>query len=517
MNVGAIERGRHALDEALATLGIEEAAVFHDGERWRQAEATMPVLAPATGEHAAEVADVGAEVAAEVAAGAGHAAEFLRLTAPEERAAACLALGQRLHEWAEPLATVLAVETGKPPAEALAEVAYARSYCSYYGRLAATDLGSAGQVPDGRARVVTRRLGIGPALLVTPWNLPVALAVRKLAAAIAAGCPCILKPSELTPLSGGLLLGRALSSTDSTAWLAVLPTSRPAELVDALLASGQIRKLSFTGSTGVGSALAERAARHGVPCSLELGGNAPALVMHDADVAAAADAIVRAKRRNAGQTCVAPNRVIVHSRLHDALVDELRARFEELRLSGPLDLEAGLGPVIDERARRRLDHWLAAAEEEGARVESFATRPERGTFVSPTLVCGLDPASELLEEEIFGPILPIIAASDDRAAIDQARSASGGLAAYVFCADSIRGAAIGERLNVGLVGVNRGIVSEASAPFGGVGSSGHGKEGGIEGLHAYQNTVSVLFDEPDLFGQAAEALDDSAEVAAVHA
>jgi DNA-binding IclR family transcriptional regulator len=267
-------------------------------------------------------------------------------------------------------------------------------------------------------------------------------------------------------------------------------------VVQALVRGGLLRKLSFTGSTAVGNRLAQLAAAYDLRCSLELGGDAPAVVLEDADPARAAGAIVAAKRRNAGQTCVAPNRVIVHARHARELADRLERELYRLRMGHALDPASELGPVIDEQAKARLEQWLGRAAAEGAHAGDRPATPARGCFVAPAVVRGVEPGSDLLGAELFGPVLPVIEVDDDADALRLARSGKGGLAAYVFCDDPVRGVGLGEELGVGMVAVNRGRLSEANAPFGGLGASGVGREGGLEGLEEYQSLVYSVVDAP---------------------
>jgi succinate-semialdehyde dehydrogenase / glutarate-semialdehyde dehydrogenase len=456
------------------------------GGEWREAArgARFDVEDPSTGEVLTEVADAGGADAVAALDAAAGVQEAWAATPPSERADMLTRVYLRLLEERERFALLISLEMGKPLAEARGEVGYAAEFVRWYAGAALRIDGRYTRHPSGPGRIITTRQPVGPCLLITPWNFPLAMATRKIAPALAAGCTSLVKPAEASPLST-LAFARLLEDAGVPPGVVnVLTTSRPPDVVEPLMADRRLRKLSFTGSTAVGKALMEQAADQVLRVSLELGGNAPFLICEDADLDAAVEGALFAKMRNAGQACTAANRFYVHRSLHDAFVDRMTERIGLLRVGGALDPATDIGPVVDGPTARRLEELVATGADEGATV--FAGEAASGGhFVAPTLLSGVAPDAAVLRGEIFGPIAPVVAFDDEEDAIRAANDTPAGLIAYVYSADLGRALDVGERLETGMVAVNRGLVSTASAPFGGTKESGLGREGGLEGIEEY--------------------------------
>ena len=343
--------------------------------------------------------------------------------------------------------------------------------------------GTFGDSPSGSNRILVRREPIGVALLVTPWNFPAAMATRKIAPAIAAGCPVILKPAEETPLTALALARILLEAGVPAGAVNVLPSTRAPQICRQLLGDGRVRKLSFTGSTQVGRTLLETAAAQVVSCSMELGGNAPFLVLPDTVVEEAVAGAMVAKFRNGGSACTAANRFFVHSSVVDEFAERFAAQMRRLVVGPGIDEATRLGPLVNARTRDKVSALVAGALRDGAHALVGGSAPDRlGYFFDPTLLVGVAQSSSILVEEIFGPVAPVVAYDDVDEAVQLANATEYGLAAYVYSGDLRRGLQVAERLDCGMVGLNRGVVSDPAAPFGGTKQSGLGREGGHEGI-----------------------------------
>ena len=426
--------------------------------------------------------DVARAVDAIVAAAPGWAR-----TSRGDRSALLGDVARRLTERAESYAQLLVSEVGKPHAEALAEVTYAADYFRWYSAQALELRGICGRSPFGDGTITVDRRPVGPCLLIVPWNFPLAMAARKVAPALAAGCTFMLKPAELAPLAVVALFEDLLEAGMPPDAGAVVTTSDPSGLVDVALTNGGVRKISFTGSTAVGRSLAVKAGQRLLRVSLELGGNAPFIVFSDADIDAAVSGAVAAKLRNAGQACTAANRFLVHSSVFEEFTARLACEFDEQLVGPGSDRTSTVGPVIDDRARRRVASLVEDAVAAGA---SLATRrtdvPGSGAFVRPALVLGATATSPLVAFEVFGPVAAAMPFDTADEAISAANSTEAGLVGYVYARDPAVLARCSEELDVGMVGCNRAVVSDAAAPFGGVKSSGQGREGGAAGLTEYE-------------------------------
>ena len=467
--------------------------LFVDGA-WREAagSATQPVEDPATGLGLCAVADASAEDAMAALAAADRSLPAWRATAPRERADVLRRAFELMIARQEELALLITLEMGKPLAEARAEVAYAASFMRWYAEEAVRIAGRFAVDEQARGRVLTLQQPVGPCVFVTPWNFPLAMGARKAAPAIAAGCTMVVKPAPQTPLSM-LALARALEDAGLPAGvLNVVTTSSAESVVAPLLADARVRKLSFTGSTGVGKRLLAQAARQVLRVSMELGGNAPFLVFDDADLDRAVDGALLAKLRNGGQACTSANRFLVHERVAAAFGERLAQRMAAMQVGRGTAADVQLGPLIDEPQLAKVEELVDDAVKRGAGVAlGGARRPGDGYFYAPTVLTDVPPDARLLHEEIFGPVAPVTTFSDDDEVLAAANDTQYGLVAYLYTQDVDRAFRAIEQLEVGMVGFNQGSVSSASAPFGGVKQSGIGREGGPEGIHEYLETKYV--------------------------
>ena len=471
------------------------------GGAWRAASggATFPVHDPATGEVLTEVADATPEDGLAALTSAHDAAAAWRAVPPRVRSDVLRAVFDEVVRRTDEVAAVITAEGGKPLAESRAEVAYGAEYVRWYSEQAVRITGSMRTAPSGANHQMVLRRGVGPALLVTPWNFPLAMATRKIAPALAAGCTVVVKPAGLTPLTTALFAEVVRAELERRGLPAgvinVVPTSASAELVNPLLADPRLRKLSFTGSTEVGRVLLRGAAENVLRTSMELGGNAPFLVFDDADVDAAVEGAVQAKMRNAGQTCVAANRFLVHESVAERFSAGLTEAFRALVVGPGGAPGVTVGPLIEPRAVDRVEEVVAEAVDGGARVTVGGDRPSRdelaGYFYNPTVLTGVDPGARAVREEIFGPVAPVVTFGGEDEGLELANSTEFGLVAYAYTRDVGRALRVAERLESGMVGLNRGMVSDASAPFGGVKASGLGREGGEAGIEEYLETVYV--------------------------
>lgn len=466
--------------------------------RWGPAGggATFEVADPATEEVLFDVADGTPDDGRRALDAAVAAAPAWRAVAPRERSELLRAVYERLTARADDVAALITAECGKPLAEARAEVVYGADFLRWYAEQAVRTDGLARRAPAGGNRQLVHRRPVGPALLVTPWNFPIAMATRKIGPALAAGCTVVVKPARLTPLTTMLVAEVIRSELEERGLPAgvvnVVPTSSAGDVTGPLLADPRLRKLSFTGSTAVGRTLLEQAAGQVLRTSMELGGNAPFVVFEDADLDAAVEGAVVAKLRNAGQSCVAANRFLVHDAVAREFADRLAARFDGLRVGPGAEDGVQVGPLVERAAVEHVEELVADAADRGAQVLTGGSRPrERGHFFAPTVLAGVDADARAVTEEIFGPVAPVVAFADDDEALALANGTEYGLAAYAYTRDLGRALRVAEEVEAGMIGINRGMVSDASAPFGGLKQSGLGREGGEAGLEEYLETVYV--------------------------
>jgi succinate-semialdehyde dehydrogenase/glutarate-semialdehyde dehydrogenase len=460
--------------------------------RWQGAAGVMPVVNPATEGVIAEVADATVTDAHRALRAAADAHAAWAATPARTRSEILYRTYELMVERTEWLAEVMTLEMGKPLPEARGEVAYAADIIRWFAEEAVRIDGGYAHRPDGAARNLQFKQPVGPCLLIVPWNFPLAMGARKVGPAIAAGCTSILKPAPQTPLTS-LAFAQLLSDAGLPGGVVnVLPTSRAAEIVPPLLDSGAIRKLSFTGSTEVGKLLLGQAARHVIRTSMELGGNAPFLVLDDADPDIAVEAAFTAKMRNMGEACTAANRFIVHADMADEFATRLGDRLGALTVGDGLQDGIDVGPLIDHQARKKVVDLMRDALDRGATVVAGGGCPDRpGYFVEPTVLTDVAPDSALNSTEIFGPLAAIQTFVDLDDAVARANDTHSGLVGYVITRDLDRALTVTERLEVGMVGLNTGIVSTPSAPFGGIKHSGLGREGGRLGIEEFLETKYV--------------------------
>lgn len=392
-----------------------------------------------------------------------------------------------LIEQKDRLALVITREMGKPLAEAYGEVQYAADYVRWYAEEALRPSGNYRENPVGGSTILTTRAPIGTTLLITPWNFPMAMATRKIAPAIAVGCGAVVKPAALTPLTTLVVADIFVQAGVPEELIQVVTTKDASGFSRALMSDARIRKVSFTGSTGVGSVLLGQAAEHVVKSSMELGGNAPLLVFDDADLERAVEGAVIAKLRNGGQSCVAANRILVQSGIADAFVEGFTERMREAVLGNGLAEGVTLGPVIDDRAVNGFTRLVEDAVAHGADLRLGGHAADgSGHFFEATVLDRVPESSEIATTEIFGPIAAIARFDHEAEAIERANSTPFGLASYVFSENVDRAFDVADQLEAGMVGINQGLVSNVAAPFGGTKASGLGREGSGEGLEEYQ-------------------------------
>ena len=463
------------------------------GGEWRDAEggASLAVEDPSTGRALCEVADATPEDALAALDAACAAQADWAATAPRERGEILRRAYQAVVARAEELALLMTLEMGKPVAESKAEVLYAADFLRWFSEEAVRIEGRWATAPNGGMRMLTMRQPVGPCLLITPWNFPLAMGTRKIGPAIAAGCTMVVKPAKQTPLSM-LALAQILDEAGLPGGVLNVFTSRSASATTGpLIDDPRLRKLSFTGSTEVGRQLMGQASRHVLRVSMELGGNAPFLVFEDADLDAAIDGAMVAKMRNVGEACTAANRFHVHASIADAFAERLAERMGGLQLGRGTEDGVTVGPLIDDDQRDKVRELVEDAIAKGARC--VVGGPERipgvpGHFFPPTVLAEVPGDARMLSEEIFGPVAPIATFETEDEAIAAANRTEYGLVAYVFTRDLDRAIRVVERLETGMVGLNQGLVSNAAAPFGGVKQSGFGREGGAEGIEEYLST-----------------------------
>ena len=481
----------------LATItGIDAPTGLMIGGTWSPGgDGLLPVVDPATEDTVAEVASASTGDALNAVAAAYEALPGWAATPPRQRGECLRRTWELMTQRSEALARLMVVENGKALRDARSEITYAAEFFRWYGEEAVRNEGYLATAPSGANRILVEHQPVGVSVLVTPWNFPAAMATRKIGPALAAGCTVILKPASLTPLTA-LAVADILGQAGVPGGVVnVLPAAKSGPVVAAMLADPRVRKLSFTGSTEVGRALLRTAADTITNCSMELGGNAPFLVFEDADTDAALEGAFLAKMRNGGEACTAANRFYVH----EAVADEFSARFADrlAKLSvGPgLDEATDLGPLVDESTRTKVAALVDDAAAGGGRVITGGRAPDRrGYFYPPTVLDDVPQDSRILREEIFGPVAPVVRFTSQSEAIALANATEYGLVSYVYTRDLRRGLQVAEALEAGMVGLNRGVVSDPAAPFGGVKQSGLGREGGHEGLREFTETKYIAAD-----------------------
>ncbi len=458
------------------------------GGQWRPAAGgkTLPVEDPATGEVLVQVADgdeTDAMAALDAAAGVQPS---WAATAPRERGEILRRTYQMLSDRAGDLALLMTLEMGKPVADSKAEITYAAEFFRWFAEEAVRVNGRYATAPGGNGRLLVMRQPVGPCILITPWNFPMAMGARKFAPAIAAGCTMVAKPATLTPLSTLALADILTEAGLPPGVLNVITTSNAGATTGPVIADPRTRKLSFTGSTEVGKRLMAQASEHVLRVSMELGGNAPFLVFDDADLDAAVDGAVVAKMRNMGEACTAANRFHVHEALADDFAARMAERLGAMKVGRGTEPGVEVGPLIDDKQRRKVAELVDDAVDKGAKVLVGGHPVEGpGYFYEPTVLADVPSDARLLREEIFGPVAPVVRFSTDDEAIGAANDTEYGLVAYAYTSKLNRALHVVEALDTGMIGLNQGIVSNPAAPFGGVKESGVGREGGAEGIQEY--------------------------------
>ena len=455
-------------------------------------KAVLPVHDPSTGEVLTEVADASPADGVAALDVAVAAQESWAATAPRERGEILRRAFELMTARADDLALLMTLEMGKPLVESRGEVAYAAEFFRWFSEEAVRIAGRWSTSPDGATRLMTMKRPVGPTLMITPWNFPLAMGTRKIGPAVAAGCTMLVKPAAQTPLSMYALAGIMREAGLPDGVLSVITTSHSGAVMEPLIRDPRVRKLTFTGSTAIGRRLVEQSAQQLLRVSMELGGNAPFVVMADADLDAAVDGAMLAKMRNMGEACTAANRFIVHESVAEQFGRRLAERMGGLKVGRGTEDGVQVGPLVDEPSRDKVSELVAAAVGGGATVLTGAdTVGDRGWFYAPTVLADVPADAELLREEIFGPVAPVTTFTTRDEAIAKANDTEYGLVAYAYTRDLDTALALSERLDTGMVGINQGVVSNPAAPFGGVKHSGFGREGGTEGIEEYLETRYV--------------------------
>jgi len=456
------------------------------GGEWLRGDARFDVHDPATGLKLADVANLGAQATQQALQAANGAWGPWARRPAKERGAILMKWFHLLHQHADDLARIMTAEQGKPLAEAKGEVTYGASFIEWFAEEARRVYGETVPTTDPNKRYLVIKQPVGVCAAITPWNFPIAMITRKVAPALAAGCPVVIKPAEQTPLSALAVAELAQRAGMPAGVLNVVTAdgARSIEVGQVLCESDLVRHLSFTGSTEVGRILMRQCAPTIKKLSLELGGNAPFIVFDDADLDAAVEGALASKYRNAGQTCVCANRLYVQEGVYDAFVARLAERTQSIKVGNGFEPGVNLGPLIDEQGLQKVERHVADAVAKGGRVLTGGRRVE-GRFFQPTVIADANAGMLCAREETFGPVAPVFRFSTEEEAIRLANDTEFGLASYFYSRDVGRIFRVGEALEYGMVGVNTGLISTAEVPFGGVKQSGLGREGGRQGIDDY--------------------------------
>jgi succinate-semialdehyde dehydrogenase/glutarate-semialdehyde dehydrogenase len=481
------------------TASEEQRAVEHVpkqlyiGGQWRDgAKGTIAVEDPSTQEPLCEVADASVDDAKAALDAAVDAGPDFAALAPRERGEILRRAFETIVERIDELALIMTLEMGKTIKESKAEITYAAEFFRWFSEETVRIDGRYAVAGNGQGRVLTMKQPVGPCLMITPWNFPLAMGTRKIGPAVAAGCTMVVKPAQQTPLSM-LALAKILEEAGLPGGvLNLITASSSSESTGPLISDPRLRKMSFTGSTEVGRKLMSQASDTLLRLSMELGGNAPFLVFEDADIDAAVEGAMLAKMRNIGEACTSANRFHVAGAVADQFAEKLAERMGSLKLGRGVEEDVDVGPLIDDDQRTKVSDLVKDAISHGAQaVVGGQSREGAGYFYNPTVLTDVPQDAELLHEEIFGPVAPVKGFADEDEAVAAANDTEYGLVAYVFTRDIKRALRVCERLETGMVGLNQGVVSNAQAPFGGVKQSGFGREGGYEGIEEYLETKYV--------------------------
>jgi succinate-semialdehyde dehydrogenase/glutarate-semialdehyde dehydrogenase len=483
------------IDEAREreVVGAVPTQLFIDGA-WISAEedATFEVEDPSTLEILAEVADASPADGLRALKAAADAQSTWAATAPRHRSEILRRAYELIMERQEDLAVLMTLEMGKPLSEAMGEVAYAAEFFRWFSEEAVRVDGGFAVAPNGQGRLLVMREPVGPCLLITPWNFPLAMGTRKIGPAIAAGCTMVVKPAHQTPLSTLALADIMVEAGLPAGVLNVITTSHAGQVMEPMIRDGRARKLSFTGSTAVGRILLEQCAANVMRTSMELGGNAPFIVFDDADLGDAVEGAILAKMRNIGEACTAANRLYVQSSVAEEFSRRLGERMGALPVGRGVEDGVVVGPLIDADALDKVSSLVDDAVSRGAEVVVGGSPLERdGHYYPATVLTGVPPEARIRTEEIFGPVAPVATFDTEDEVVDLANDTEYGLVAYVFTRDLDRALRVCERLDTGMIGLNQGIVSNPAAPFGGVKQSGLGREGGRSGIEEFLETKYV--------------------------
>lgn len=462
------------------------------GGEERQAASTFNVLDPSDDQVLATVADANAaDAVAALDAACAVQAEWAA-TAPRKRGEILRSVFETITERADDIAALMTLEMGKVVAESKGEVTYGAEFFRWFSEEAVRIGGRYTPAPAGTGRIIVTKQAVGPCYAITPWNFPLAMGTRKMGPAFAAGCTMIVKPAQETPLTM-LLLAKLMDEAGlPKGVLSVLPTSNPGAVSSALIDDGRLRKLTFTGSTGVGKALVKQSADKLLRTSMELGGNAPFIVFDDADIDAAVDGAILAKMRNGGEACTAANRFHVANSVREEFTDKLVKRMSEFTLGKGIDLSSTLGPLINSKQVSTVTELVSDAVSRGATVAVGGVAPDGpGNFYPATVLADVPADARILKEEVFGPVAPITGFDTEDEGVAAANDTEYGLAAYVYTHSLDRALRVAEGIESGMVGINRGVISDAAAPFGGIKESGFGREGGSEGIEEYLDTKYI--------------------------
>jgi succinate-semialdehyde dehydrogenase/glutarate-semialdehyde dehydrogenase len=470
--------------------------LYIDGT-WRAASdgAEIEVLDPASEEVIASVASASVEDGLAAVEAAHRALPAWAATAPRRRAEVLRKAFELMSARAEDFAKLMSQENGKALKDARGEAAYAAEFFRWYSEEAVRNISEVSTNPGGTNRILVLQQPVGVSILVTPWNFPAAMATRKIGPALAAGCSVVLKPASETPLTALALASLLEEAGVPRGVVNVIPSHRSSKVVSAIINDPRVRKLSFTGSTQIGSVLLREAANTIVNCSMELGGNAPFIVFDDADLDEAVAGAMIAKMRNGGEACTAANRFYVQDGIADAFAKKFAAAMRAMRVGPGLEPGVDLGPLVNKSAQNDMIAFVEDATAKGAKVETGGQRPNRkGFFFEPTLLTEVPDAANVLNQEIFGPIAPMQRFSTTEEAIAKANGTPYGLISYIFTRDLAKGLNVAERIESGMIGLNRGVVSDPAAPFGGVKQSGVGREGAHEGMLEFLEKKYIAVD-----------------------
>ena len=481
-----------AANEQKALEGVRKQ--LYIGGEWRDGAegAVLEVEDPATGETIAEVADGTGEDAVTALAAAHEARDSWAATAPRERGEVLRRAWELIEERKSELALLMTLEMGKSLKESEAEITYGGEFFRWFAEEAVRIEGRYASAPNGAGRLLTMKQPVGPCILITPWNFPLAMGTRKIGPAVAAGCTMVMKPAKQTPLSMLALAGILEEAGLPGGVLNVITSSSSGSVMEPLIKDPRARKLSFTGSTEVGRKLIEQSADQILKVSMELGGNAPFLVFDDADVDDAVAGAVIAKMRNIGEACTAANRFHVADSIAGEFAEKLAGKLDAMKVGRGTEEGVEVGPLIDGDQRDKVAELVEDATSKGAKVMvGGSARDGAGYFFDPTVLSDVPPEANLLKEEIFGPVAPVASFESEEDAIAAANNTEYGLVAYVYTRDIKRALRVCEGLHTGMVGLNQGMVSNPAAPFGGVKQSGFGREGGREGIEEYLETKYV--------------------------